>query len=421
LSTQTTTKLVAFDVEGILIPKMRFMLFEVAGRIGLKAFIRAAFIGMLYEIGLISVKTALTKLYKPLKGLPFEQFISWFQKVPLMPGVEEIFRKLKQGGFKTALISSGIPTAVLEKLAERLGADYVAGLEIGLSEGLLTGKVWGDVLESDGKATALRKILSDNALSPCCCIGVADDRNNLPMFKLCDLKIGYNPDFVLSYKSDYAVKGDLSVILSIIKGEDARIKKSKLAKSTLIREAIHTTGFLVPLVCAYLLSRYIIALLIFLVAVIYLISETERIYGHSIPVFTSIIMSAAGSSEVQEFVVAPIFYALGIALSLTLFPEPVCYVAVTVLTLGDGFAAVFGRRFGRTRVPFNKVKNFEGTAMGFLFALLGSLVFVEPIKALIASAVGMVVEVLPLPLNDNLTIPLVSGLALIMCSMFLPV
>jgi phosphoserine phosphatase/dolichol kinase len=416
-----TTKLVAFDVEGILIPKMRFMLFEVAGRISLKAFIKAAFIGLLYEVGLISVKTALTQLYKPLKGLPFEQLISWFQKVPLMPGVEEVFGELKQGGFKTALISSGIPTAVLEKLAKRLGADYVAGLEIGLSEGLLTGEVWGDVLESDGKATALRRILDDNVLSPCYCIGVADDRNNLPMFKMCDLKIGFNPDFVLSYKSDYAIKGELSAIPPIIKGEDARTKKSQLAKSTLIREVIHTAGFFVPLVCAYLLSRYIVALLIFLVAAIYLVSEIERIYGKSIPVFTSITMLAAGRSEVQEFVTAPIFYALGIALSLTLFPEPVGYVAVAVLTLGDGFAAVFGRMFGRTHVPFNKVKNFEGTAMGLLFALLGSLVFVDPVRAFVASAVGMVVEVLPLPLNDNLTVPLASGLALIVCSMFLPV
>jgi phosphoserine phosphatase/dolichol kinase len=420
LSTQTATKLVAFDVEGILIPKMRFIIFEVAGRIGIKTFIKAAFIGLLYEAGLISVKAALTRLYKLLKGLPFEQFVSWFQKVPLMPSVEEVFGELKQGGFKTALISSGIPTAVLEKLAEKLGADYVAGLEIGLSEGLLTGEVWGDVLESDGKATALRRILDDNILFPCYCIGVADDRNNFPMFKLCDLKIGFNPDFVLSYKSDRAVKGELSAILPIIKGEHARTK-SKLEKSTLIREVIHTAGFLVPLACAYLLSRYIVAFLIFLVAAIYLISETERIYGKSIPVFTSITMSAAGRSEVQEFVAAPIFYALGIALSLTLFPEPVGYVAVTVLTLGDGFAAVFGRKFGRTHVPFNKVKNFEGTAMGLLFALVGSLVFVDPVRAFVASAVGMIVEVLPLPLNDNLTIPLASGLALIGYSMFFPV
>jgi dolichol kinase len=31
----------------------------------------------------------------------------------------------------------------------------------------------------------------------------------------------------------------------------------------------------------------------------------------------------------------------------------------------------------------------------------------------------MLVESLPLPLNDNLTIPMVSGLALIVCSFFI--
>jgi len=40
------------------------------------------------------------------------------------------------------------------------------------------------------------------------------------------------------------------------------------------------------------------------------------------------------------------------------------------------------------------------------------MLFVDPVKALAGAAVGILVECLPLPLSDNLTIPLASGLML---------
>jgi len=404
--------LIVFDVEGVIIPQIRFLLFEVVGRMGTWPFIKAAFFGLLYQIGLVSLKKTFKKIYGLLRGLPYERLLYIFQRVPLMPGVQQVFKELKEDEFKIALISSGIPRIVLERLAERLGADYVSGLEIGLSQGRLTGEIWGDVLELEGKSIALKKILNDEGLSPCYCIGVADDRNNLPMFQLCNLKIGYNPDFILGYKSDYAVKGDLSGIVPIIKGGHVKKGSHGLYMSSIPREIIHISGFFVASVGMTFVNRYAIAFLIFLVAMLYMVSETGRMFGVCLPLISSITLIAARRSEIQEFVAAPIFYALGLIMSLTLFPEPIGYVAVAVLTLGDGFASVFGIKFGQRRVPFNKSKKLEGTIGGFSFAFLGSLLFIDPLRALIASAVGMVVEILPLPLNDNVTMPLASGLTL---------
>ncbi|MDH5794625.1 MAG: hypothetical protein OEZ24_00815, partial [Candidatus Bathyarchaeota archaeon] len=185
-----------------------------------------------------------------------------------------------------------------------------------------------------------------------------------------------------------------------------------LSERDLVRELIHIGGFLVSLVCVHLFGRYTVATLVLLVTSLYTISETGRMFGRSLPPITYITSSATGESEFQEFVASPIFYALGIVMSIILFPEPICYVSVTVLTLGDGFAAVLGEKFGRSPVPFNKTKNLEGTAGGFLVAFMGSLLFTNPFLALVASAAGMFAEVLPLPVNDNLTVPLASGLAL---------
>jgi len=416
MGSEAQRKLVIFDVEGIVVPKRRFMLFEIAGKMGIGPFMKAVFLGLLYEIGLISLKHALQGIYGLFKGLSLKRFMSLFGGLPLMPRVEFVFDDLKKAGFEIAMISSSIPRIALEQLGRNLEADYVSGLEIGLSEGFLTGQIWGDVIEPEGKAVALQKILNNGPPLPYHCVAVADDRNNLPLFQICHLGIGYNPDFLLGWRSDHVVKGKLSNILPLVKGERMASESRGLSETAIFRELIHTGGFFVSLVCVYLVNRYIAASLIFLVTALYSVSETWRMFGARLPIVTGITSKATGESEFQEFVASPIFYALGIIMSILLFPEPICYVSITVLTLGDGFAALLGERFGKRRVPFNKTKNLEGTLGGFLVAFLGSLLFASPAQALVASGVGMLAEILPLPWDDNLTIPLASGLALALAS-----
>lgn len=407
--------LVIFDIEGVILPKRRFILFEVAGKRGLWTFLRAVFIGILYEIGLISIETALRRLFRLLKGFSFEEFFSLFRRIPLMPKVREVFQEVKKTGCRIALISSGIPRVFVEELAERLGADYASGLELSLSAGRLTGEIRGDVIKPEGKAIALKRILNileSEGISLNSCIVVADDRNNLSMFQFCNLRIGYNPDFILSFRSDYVVKGDLLGVLPIIKGEPYVKENHKLSKGEVLREAVHLGGFSVPFVCTFLFDRYLVVLLISAVTLLYIASELARMQSINFPVFSFITLKAAGKSEALEFVTSPIFYALGIILSLLLFPTPIGYISIATLTLGDGCATIFGKIYGRRVFPFNKGKKVEGTFSGLFFAFLGSLFFIDPVTAFIAAAIGMIAESLPLPINDNLVIPLTSGIAL---------
>jgi dolichol kinase len=39
-------------------------------------------------------------------------------------------------------------------------------------------------------------------------------------------------------------------------------------------------------------------------------------------------------------------------------------------------------------------------------------VFVNPLRALVGAATAMIVETLPAPINDNLTMPLFAGVAM---------
>jgi len=403
--------LVVFDVEGVIIPKVRFLFFDVFGRMGPSPFVKGALFGLLYLVGLMSLKGSLRRIFRLLEGLPYERFISLFQAVPLMPEVEEVFRELREGGYKIAFISSGIPRVALRKLADRLGADYISGPEIGVAGGRLSGEVWGDVIEAGGKAAALERLIREEHLESHYRVSVADDRNNLPLYRLCDLNIGYNPDFILSFRADHVVKGGLSGIIPIIRGEPV-VRERGLSKNALIRDAIHIGGFSVPIVCAYLAGPHLVALLILLVTLLYAASESMRMFGARLPIISDITSMAAGGSELQEFVTSPIFYALGMIIPLVAFPPPIGYASIAVLTLGDGFASILGRTLGRRNLPFNRDKTAEGSLGGLLLAFLGALLFIEPRGALVAASCGMLAEVLPLPLNDNMAIPLASGLAL---------
>src|SRR3989337_2723399 len=82
------TRLVVFDVEGVIIPKARFLLFEVVGRMGLKPFLQALFFGLLYETGVLSLKRVMKRLYALLREMPLEHFMNLFEKISLMPDVE---------------------------------------------------------------------------------------------------------------------------------------------------------------------------------------------------------------------------------------------------------------------------------------------------------------------------------------------
>ena len=208
--------LIIFDVEGVLLPKRRYLLFDMAKLLSKWQLLKVILLGTLYELWLMSLKSALKRIFKVLKGLSVEELFEQFRKMPLMPEVKEVFQTLNKMGYKTALISSGLPESFVKDLAKRIHANYAFGLEMQLTDDHLTGEINGDVIEENGKALALKKLLTNKDLELRRCVIVADDRNNLPMFPLSTLRVGYNPDFLLNIKSDSVVRGDLTEILPII-------------------------------------------------------------------------------------------------------------------------------------------------------------------------------------------------------------
>ena len=112
-------------------------------------------------------------------------------------------------------------------------------------------------------------------------------------------------------------------------------------------------------------------------------------------------------------------YVLGIASSLYLFSAGIATAAICFLAFGDVAASSIGERYGRTKIG---EKSLEGTiafivaavGVGLLLPLAGVPVPREIVLPGAIVAAG--VELIPLPVNDNLIIPLVSGGAMTVLS-----
>ena len=399
-------RLAVFDVEGVLLPKRRYLLFEVGRKLGFRQFVTMAAYGVLYELGLIPLKSAMKHVFKVFAGFRVDELLQIFRETPILPGVKEMFEKLKSEGYKTALISSGLPILVVQDLASTLHADYGYGFELGTKDNVVTGEIWGDAIERGGKLTVLKRILETEKLGPENCVIVADDRNNASIMLADSLKIGYNPDFLIRIRADVVVTGFPTKILSPIEGKP-RVR-SWPSKNDFIRDAIHASGSLIP-VLSTVLGVFTTAYLILLITAFYVVSELTILEKRSLPIISWITRHAVVPEELYEFRAAPIFFAFGILLTLILFPRAASSPAIVAFAMGDSAASIFGKAIGNKPIPFNKSKTIEGSAIGFLFAFGAATLFTTPITAAAAASFSMLIESLPLPINDNLVVPIATG------------
>lgn len=105
----------------------------------------------------------------------------------------------------------------------------------------------------------------------------------------------------------------------------------------------------------------------------------------------------------------PIYASLGIFITSTFFTSQIAMAAISVLVLGDGFAALMGRVFGRHPLIINRQKTIEGSLTGLFMGFVGCQLFIPAKLAIIGSITGMLMEAIPIPLNDNLTVPVFSA------------
>ncbi|RME55272.1 hypothetical protein D6777_01105 [Candidatus Woesearchaeota archaeon] len=106
------------------------------------------------------------------------------------------------------------------------------------------------------------------------------------------------------------------------------------------------------------------------------------------------------------------YLILGITIVVLFFPLNIALASIMILALGDSFANLLGRAYGKK--PFAH-KTLVGTTAGIFFGFWGAMIFVEPLVALLGSGITMLLEafnlkVLNIKIDDNLFIPVVASI-----------
>jgi dolichol kinase len=130
--------------------------------------------------------------------------------------------------------------------------------------------------------------------------------------------------------------------------------------------------------------------------------------------------------EFRESAMVP--YAISLLLTILTFPQPIALIAIYTLAIADPLSALVGIRYGRRHVV--RDKSVEGS-LAFL-AVTASITAIvlsyagteTPLGTVIAVSsllglCGAVFEMLPIRIDDNLTIPLFVGfIGWILCGLF---
>ncbi len=116
------------------------------------------------------------------------------------------------------------------------------------------------------------------------------------------------------------------------------------------------------------------------------------------------------------------FYIGSVLLSIIVFPKTIAILSILFLAVGDPVSSIFGIMYGDRSIRFKNGKSLIGTAAGMFVCFVIALIYLAQIDhlpiasaALIALAGGIAgggAEMIPLEIDDNFSIPIVSGLAM---------
>jgi phosphoserine phosphatase len=193
-------QLVVFDMDSTLIDA------EVIDELAIEAGVgeQVAAITEAAMQGELDFKESFTQRLALLEGLSSEVLQSVAERLQLNEGAERLLKTLKQLGFKTAIVSGGF-TFFGRYLQNILGVDYVYANELDIKDGLVTGKVAGEIIDGQRKADLLRELAQREGLVLEQVIAVGDGANDLPMLSIAGLGIAFRAKPVVKASAKQAI------------------------------------------------------------------------------------------------------------------------------------------------------------------------------------------------------------------------
>lgn len=178
-------------------------------------------------------------------------------------------------------------------------------------------------------------------------------------------------------------------------------------KKEYFRQLIHASGVFIVFLNYFLDPILVILICITIVLFVEAIFRIDK--TREIPLFSFILRNSKRKDDERGFV----YFFVGIIITLYLFKFNIAIAnaAIILLLFGDSASTIFGKRFGKTHLPFNKKKSYVGTFAFFVIGLIGALTQLPLLPAFFGALCGAITEAYS-PIDDNIPIPIISGIAM---------
>ena len=140
--------------------------------------------------GELDFESSLRKRVSLLEDLPISVFDKVFNSIHLSQNVQEFISILQKNGILVGLVSGGF-TPIVERLAKSLGIAYFSANQLEVKDGLLTGKLVGQIISPQVKKETLEQWREELKLSKDRTIAIGDGANDLKMLKRAGLGVAF--------------------------------------------------------------------------------------------------------------------------------------------------------------------------------------------------------------------------------------
>ncbi len=191
----------------------------------------------------------------------------------------------------------------------------------------------------------------------------------------------------------------------------------------LYRKSIHISSIALPLAYRYILgyNKTLAIMILFPFAFAAVVIELIRLENKTFKrVFYRIFGIMMRKHEIFDLTGAS-YLLTSTVFTIALFPREIAFAALSFLSLGDTLAAILGIRYG-TRKIRGTSKSLEGSLACFTSCLVYALIFgLHPGMALVGALAATLAELIEIPINDNVKMPILTGIIMSIASVFIPI